>query len=183
MLKDIGATHVLVGHSERRQYHARIERPAWPRNSPRRRRPASFRCCASAKRWSSAMPDRTRGGNRGAARRGARSTAASPRSGTAVVAYEPVWAIGTGRTATPAQAQAVHAFIRGKLAGCRCYNCQLAAHPVWRQREAGQCGRAVRPGGCRRRPDRRRVAGRRRISSPSALRRRRELDRIERKCC
>ncbi len=35
---------------------------------------------------------------------------------TAVVAYEPVWAIGTGKTATPAQAQAVHAFIRGKIA-------------------------------------------------------------------
>ncbi len=34
----------------------------------------------------------------------------------AVVAYEPVWAIGTGRTATPQQAQAVHAFIRGKIA-------------------------------------------------------------------
>jgi len=34
----------------------------------------------------------------------------------AVVAYEPVWAIGTGRTATPDQAQAVHAYIRGKLA-------------------------------------------------------------------
>jgi triosephosphate isomerase len=34
----------------------------------------------------------------------------------AVVAYEPVWAIGTGKTATPAQAQAVHAFIRRKLA-------------------------------------------------------------------
>jgi triosephosphate isomerase len=34
----------------------------------------------------------------------------------AVIAYEPVWAIGTGRTATPQQAQAVHAFIRGKLA-------------------------------------------------------------------
>ena len=33
----------------------------------------------------------------------------------AVVAYEPVWAIGTGRTATPAQAQAVHAFIRGQV--------------------------------------------------------------------
>jgi triosephosphate isomerase (TIM) len=33
-----------------------------------------------------------------------------------VVAYEPVWAIGTGRTATPAQAQAVHAFIRQRLA-------------------------------------------------------------------
>ena len=35
---------------------------------------------------------------------------------TTVLAYEPVWAIGTGKTATPEQAQAVHAFIRGKLA-------------------------------------------------------------------
>lgn len=35
-----------------------------------------------------------------------------------VVAYEPVWAIGTGETATPAQAQAVHAYIRNRLAGC-----------------------------------------------------------------
>jgi triosephosphate isomerase len=34
----------------------------------------------------------------------------------AVVAYEPVWAIGTGRTATPEQAQDVHAFIRGRVA-------------------------------------------------------------------
>jgi len=33
----------------------------------------------------------------------------------AVVAYEPVWAIGTGRTATPEQAQAVHAFLRARL--------------------------------------------------------------------
>ena len=33
-----------------------------------------------------------------------------------VVAYEPVWAIGTGRTATPAQAQAVHATLRARLA-------------------------------------------------------------------
>ena len=35
----------------------------------------------------------------------------------AVIAYEPVWAIGTGKTASPQQAQDVHAFIRGKLAG------------------------------------------------------------------
>lgn len=34
----------------------------------------------------------------------------------AVIAYEPVWAIGTGKTATPEQAQAVHAYIRGRLA-------------------------------------------------------------------
>ncbi|MFA7387596.1 MAG: triose-phosphate isomerase, partial [Thiohalobacteraceae bacterium] len=36
--------------------------------------------------------------------------------GEAVIAYEPVWAIGTGKTASPQQAQDVHAFIRGKLA-------------------------------------------------------------------
>ena len=36
--------------------------------------------------------------------------------GKCVIAYEPVWAIGTGKTASPQQAQAVHAFIRGKLA-------------------------------------------------------------------
>lgn len=34
----------------------------------------------------------------------------------AVLAYEPIWAIGTGRTASPAQAQAVHAFLRGEVA-------------------------------------------------------------------
>jgi triosephosphate isomerase len=34
-----------------------------------------------------------------------------------VIAYEPVWAIGTGRTATPDQAQEVHAFIRQRVAG------------------------------------------------------------------
>ena len=33
-----------------------------------------------------------------------------------VIAYEPVWAIGTGRTATPEQANAVHAFLRGRVA-------------------------------------------------------------------
>jgi triosephosphate isomerase len=37
--------------------------------------------------------------------------------GEAVIAYEPVWAIGTGKTASPQQAQDVHAFIRAKLAG------------------------------------------------------------------
>ena len=37
--------------------------------------------------------------------------------GRAIVAYEPVWAIGTGRNASPEQAQAVHDFIRRRLAG------------------------------------------------------------------
>jgi triosephosphate isomerase len=37
--------------------------------------------------------------------------------GGAVLAYEPVWAIGTGRTATPQQAQSVHAHLRSRIAG------------------------------------------------------------------
>ena len=44
-----------------------------------------------------------------------------------VIAYEPVWAIGTGKTATPQQAQAVHAFIRGHIAGA---DRRLAEVPV-----------------------------------------------------
>jgi len=36
---------------------------------------------------------------------------------TAVIAYEPVWAIGTGKTASPEQAQSAHAFLRAQLAG------------------------------------------------------------------
>jgi triosephosphate isomerase len=39
------------------------------------------------------------------------------RLGRGVIAYEPVWAIGTGKTATPEQAQEVHAFIRARIAG------------------------------------------------------------------
>ena len=51
----------------------------------------------------------------------------------AVIAYEPVWAIGTGRVATPQQAQAVHRFIRQRVS-------RGAAHAdaaLWRQRQAG----------------------------------------------
>lgn len=45
----------------------------------------------------------------------------------AVIAYEPVWAIGTGKTATPEQAQAVHAFIRNKI---RALDAEVAEHLV-----------------------------------------------------
>ena len=45
----------------------------------------------------------------------------------AVLAYEPVWAIGTGRNATPEQAQAVHAFLRKEGAGGYARSCTAAA--------------------------------------------------------
>jgi len=54
-----------------------------------------------------------------------------------VIAYEPVWAIGTGLTATPEQAQAVHAFIRGRLAQ---HDSAIAANVVI------QYGGSMKPG-------------------------------------
>ena len=114
MLKDIGATHVLVGHSERRQYHAESN--------------AAVAAKFAQAQQAGLVPVLCVGET--LAQRDAGQTEAVVAGqleavvehcgigafGAAIVAYEPVWAIGTGRTATPAQAQAVHAFIRGKLA-------------------------------------------------------------------
>ena len=60
------------------------------------------------------------------------------RPGYGVIAYEPVWAIGTGKVAGPEQAQEVHAAIRARLAGVRRGAGQRHAHPVRRQRETRQ---------------------------------------------
>ena len=113
MLVEVGPRYGLVGHSERRQYHH--EQRAG--RAQVRRGPA---------RWAGA------GAVRGETleQREAGQTEAVIASqlapvleltgaagfAQAVVAYEPVWAIGTGRTASKEQAQQVHAFIRGEVA-------------------------------------------------------------------
>jgi triosephosphate isomerase len=114
MLADVGATHVLVGHSERRQYHGE----------------SSVQVAAKFGRAQAAglVPVLCVGETLAQRDAGATEAVVGEQLdavitaggiaafGRAIVAYEPVWAIGTGRTATPAQAQQVHAFIRGKLA-------------------------------------------------------------------
>ncbi len=56
-----------------------------------------------------------------------------------VIAYEPVWAIGTGKTATPEMAAEAHRFIRGKVAGKFGDEPGIGrSHSLRRQREAGQ---------------------------------------------
>ena len=77
-----------------------------------------------------------------------------------IIAYEPVWAIGTGKTATTQQAQDAHAFIRELLA--KIFDeadCEKSSHPIRRQREAGQREGIDEPAGRGRRARRRRVAG------------------------
>lgn len=115
MLKDIGATHVLVGHSERRQYHAESNASVAAKFSQAQAAGLIPVLCAGE-----TLEQRDAGATESVI--SAQLDAVLERSGiaafsAAIVAYEPVWAIGTGRTATPAQAQAVHAFIRSKFAG------------------------------------------------------------------
>ena len=65
--------------------------------------------------------------------------------GRLVIAYEPVWAIGTGKVATPEQAQEAHAFIRGKL---RLLYGEKIADATSHPSTAGRSRRRMRPGCC-----------------------------------
>jgi triosephosphate isomerase (TIM) len=115
MLGEFGCRYVLVGHSERRQYFGEDD--------------ATVALKAKAVRAGGMVPivcigetlvEREGGVTETVVGRQLAAVAdalgVEGMRGT-VVAYEPVWAIGTGRTATPQQAQAVHAFIRAQVAG------------------------------------------------------------------
>jgi len=113
MVKDLGARYALVGHSERRQYHAESNELVAAKYAAAQAAALVPILCVGE-----TLEQRDAGQTENviAAQLDAvikRSTAASLVG--AVVAYEPVWAIGTGRTASPAQAQQVHEFIRGKV--------------------------------------------------------------------
>jgi triosephosphate isomerase len=114
MAKDVGATHALVGHSERRQYHAESNEIVAAKFAQAQAAGLIPALCVGE-----TLEQRDAGQTETVI--AAQLDAVLARSGigafaNAVIAYEPVWAIGTGRTASPDQAQAVHAFIRGKLA-------------------------------------------------------------------
>jgi triosephosphate isomerase len=115
MLLDTGCTHVLVGHSERRQFFG--DSDALVNAKARRALEAGLApvICVGETR-----PEREAGGTDAVIERqltAAFDGIAPGMWSKLLVAYEPVWAIGTGLTATPEQAQAVHAAIRGWLAG------------------------------------------------------------------
>ena len=113
MLSDIGCRYVLVGHSERREYHAETsERVAEKFVAVRNAGLVPILCVGET------LHQREAGQTEWAIQRQLDpvfALAGEQAFAGAVLAYEPVWAIGTGRTATPGQAQEVHAFLRGEL--------------------------------------------------------------------
>ncbi len=114
MLKDIGCRYVLAGHSERRQYHAESDDLVARKFVAAQGAGLVPILCVGE-----TLAERDGGATESVIARQLDAVLARAGIGAlaaAVVAYEPVWAIGTGRTATPEQAQAVHRFIRDKLA-------------------------------------------------------------------
>jgi triosephosphate isomerase len=113
MLLDVGARYGLVGHSERRQYHRESsERVARKFFAAKRAGLTPILCVGES------LDEREAGQTEWRIEQQLEPIfeLGGPRAlEGAIVAYEPVWAIGTGRTASPEQAQAVHAFIRGEV--------------------------------------------------------------------
>ena len=115
MVADVGASHTLVGHSERRSLHH--EDDACVASKFARAQAAGLTpilCIGET------LAQRDEGHAFKVVDEQLQAilvTAGIGAFDNAIVAYEPVWAIGTGRTATPAQAQEMHAFIRSKIAG------------------------------------------------------------------
>ena len=113
MLKELGCRYVIIGHSERRQLHAESDVFV-----SRKFKAAQSAGLIPILCVGETLAEREHGQTEAVV--GRQLKAVLNESGVqsmagAVLAYEPVWAIGTGRNATPAQAQAVHAFLRSRL--------------------------------------------------------------------
>jgi len=111
MLAEIGISHVIVGHSERRQHFGETDRTVGQRLGAALDVGLIPIVCIGE-----TLDEREAGRTEAVLTRnleGALGAFPAERLGTLVIAYEPVWAIGTGRVATAAQAQEAHAFVRG----------------------------------------------------------------------
>lgn len=110
MLAEFACKYVIVGHSERRQlFRESDEQVAAKFAAARKAGLAPILCVGET------LQEREAGRTEEVVGRQLQAVLKVDGFGNAVLAYEPVWAIGTGRNATPEQAQAVHAFLRRKL--------------------------------------------------------------------
>ncbi|MCR4301418.1 MAG: triose-phosphate isomerase [Sulfuricaulis sp.] len=114
MLKDYGCTYVIVGHSERRTLYGENDVFVAEKYGAAQATGLMPILCIGE-----SLHERESGQTEAVVARQLDVVLDKHGIGsfkTAVIAYEPVWAIGTGKTATPAQAQEVHRFIRQRLA-------------------------------------------------------------------
>ena len=114
MIQSVGAKYVIIGHSERRQYFAETDESVNAKVLSSMRAGLIPIICVGEQ-----LDERERGLHRVVVRQQLQNAlqnvaVADPRA--LVVAYEPVWAIGTGKTASPDQAQEMHKFVRSILA-------------------------------------------------------------------
>lgn len=115
MLREFGCDYVIVGHSERRTYHSETDSLVADKMIAAHKAGMVPIVCVGE-----TLEQREAGQTETVIERQIEALLAEGQCtsalAAAVVAYEPVWAIGTGRTASPQQAQDVHAFIRARLA-------------------------------------------------------------------
>ncbi|WP_297527846.1 triose-phosphate isomerase [Thiohalobacter sp.] len=114
MLRDVGASYAIVGHSERRSIYGESDAFTARKFAAARRFGLTPILCVGE-----LLEEREQGITEAVVGRQLDAVIdleGVAAIGEAVIAYEPVWAIGTGKTASPEQAQEVHAFIRQKLA-------------------------------------------------------------------
>jgi triosephosphate isomerase (TIM) len=110
MLTDVGCRYVIVGHSERRQLYGERDAQVAAKFAAAQATGITPILCVGE-----TLDEREAGRTEEVVERQLDAILKQAKFGNAVLAYEPVWAIGTGRNATPEQAQAVHAFLRARV--------------------------------------------------------------------
>lgn len=113
MLRDIGCSHVVLGHSERRQFFGETDKSVNQKCLAALAIGLTPIVCIGETLAEREAGDTTRIIDEQC--RGSLAGLSAEQANQLVIAYEPVWAIGTGKTATPQQAEEVHAHIRQLL--------------------------------------------------------------------
>ena len=110
MLVELGCTYTIVGHSERRQYFLEDDMIVNKKIKTAKNNGLDIILCIGE-----SLTERETGKTFEVLKRQMEDGLNGVKLNGIVIAYEPIWAIGTGKTATPEQAQEVHAYIRGTL--------------------------------------------------------------------
>ncbi|MGA9768080.1 MAG: triose-phosphate isomerase [Blastocatellia bacterium] len=113
MISDAGARLAIIGHSERRQYYCETDETVNRKIRAALNAELGVICCVGER-----LEERDAGHAEAVVAKqigGGLRNLTVPEASRIIIAYEPVWAIGTGRTATPETAQQMHAFIRSRV--------------------------------------------------------------------